>query len=401
MDEVIDSFNPWWRGEFRTGGIQRDRYFSEMKDSLKWRDVLFLVGMRRVGKTTLMKQFITDRLAETDPNRILFLSMDHPAFNGYSIIQIVDRFRGMRGLSKDEDVIVFLDEVHLHTGFERDLKVLYDMEHTKIYASGSSSIFLLEKGAFLTGRQHFIEVMPFDLEEYIAYIDPDAKMMQSDLIMKHAENRVINGGLPEYLEKKDPGYIVNLVDSIIYKDLVSRHAVNDARVLKDMILLLSQGVGNRFSARKIARTLDITHPMVKEYLSYFIETKMLDVIECEGKYALQKRSPKKIYFTDTGMVKVLSPSINLGALVENMVFNHIRRTDEPRYLIHNGKEIDFVFGDTAIEVKYKDRILEDDLKPLRSIEGYKNRILISRSVEQEIDGVNILPFWKFLMDKTN
>ena len=108
MDEVIDSFNPWWRGEFRTGGIQRDRYFSEMKDSLKWRDVLFLVGMRRVGKTTLMKQFITDRLAETDPNRILFLSMDHPAFNGYSIIQIVDRFRGMRGLSKDDDVIVFL-----------------------------------------------------------------------------------------------------------------------------------------------------------------------------------------------------------------------------------------------------------------------------------------------------
>ena len=344
------------------------------------------------------KHFLQERMKDMDAKHILYASMDHPTLQRISILDIVDRYRGMNGIGRMEDVVVFLDEVHLHEGFERELKVLHDLGHTKIYASGSASIFILEKGAFLTGRQHFIEVNPFDLEEHLELLDIRADPWNSSLMVKYAEDMVLLGGLPEYIRDRDPGYVTELVDSIIYKDVVSRHSVSNAMLLKDLILLLSQSIGNRVSARKIGRVLGMTHQTVMEYISHFIEVKLVHIVEREGKVSVRKASPRKIYFVDTGMVHVLSPTVNLGALVENVVFNNLRRSGEPRYLVHKGKEIDFVMGDTAIEVKYKDHIGKEEINHLSSLRGYREKIVISRSFKGKIGNIKVLPLYKFLSE---
>jgi predicted AAA+ superfamily ATPase len=217
-------------------------------------------------------------------------------------------------------------------------------------------------------------------------------------LVKHAEDHVLFGGLPEYLLRKDAEYLTDLLESILYKDIMTRHALKNLSSIMDLALLLSRSVGNPLSNRKMARILDLSHTTVSDYISFFLEIKLIDLMESEGKISERKVSPKKIYLTDNGMAKVISPSLNLGALVENLVFNELKKKYEPRYLISNGKEIDFVFEDHAIEVKYKDRITKKDIDPLNKIRGYKKRILITRTESGEMDGVRLLPLYRFLLE---
>jgi predicted AAA+ superfamily ATPase len=194
MQKILKRYNPWWYGEYKSIGIKRERYLEQMRKYPDWPHVIFLVGMRRVGKTTLMRQSIEEKTREIDPMNILYISLDHPWFSGNSIIDIVEEFRTLNGISNSDTVEVHLDEVHLHEGFERDLKVIHDMENAKIFASGSASVFPLEKGSYLTGRQHFIDISPFDFEEYIEFLD--IKIKPDD------ENLKVKISYPEIL--KDP-----------------------------------------------------------------------------------------------------------------------------------------------------------------------------------------------------
>jgi predicted AAA+ superfamily ATPase len=297
-----------------------------------------------------------------------------------------------------EMVYLFLDEVHLHEGFEVELKVLHDLERTKIFASGSASIFLLEKGAYLTGRQHFINVYPFDFREYLDLNGISLTMNDTSPLIKYAEDHVLFGGLPEYLLRRDAEYLTDLLESILYKDIMTRHALKNMDSIMDLALLLSRSVGNPLSNRRMARILDLSHTTVSDYVSFFLEIKLIDLIESEGKISERKVSPKKIYLTDNGMARVISPSLNLGALVENLVFNELKKKYEPRYMISHGKEIDFVFEDHAIEVKYKNRITKMDIDPLKKLRGYKNKTLITKTKSGEMDGVRMLPLYRFLLE---
>ncbi len=397
MEDILRMFNPWWMGDFNPLGIKRTRYHDIMRAYLDRKQVIFLVGMRRVGKTTLMKHFIFELLNEVPAERILYVSMDHPVLQKASILDIEKQFRIIQGLSMRDRVYIFLDEVHLHPDFEVELKVLHDLERTKIFASGSASIFLLEKGAYLTGRQHFIDVCPFDLREYLELTGITYDIHDSSPMIRNAEDHVIYGGLPEYLQGKDAGYLTDLLESILYKDILSRHSLKNIGSIKDLSQLLSQSVGNAISNRKIARILNISHRSVSDYISFFQEIKLIDLVEREGKISERKISPKKIYFTDNGMARVIDPTLNLGSLVENLVFNELRKNSQPRYLLSNGREIDFVFDDNAVEVKYKDDLQKRDLEPLLRLKGYGNKVMITRSREEVVRGIRLVPLYKFLL----
>jgi len=398
MDEILSTFNPWWAKEYSTPGIRRENYLELMRNYLKVKEVIFLVGMRRVGKTTIMRHFISELLEEVPPEKILYVSMDHPGLRGYSIMDIEKQFRRMHGHSMTDKVFLLLDEVHLHDDFELELKVLHDLERTKIYASGSASIFLLEKGAYLTGRQHFIDVHPFDFNEYMELKGISYNLNDTSPLIKIADDYVLSGGLPEYLQREDPNYQIDLLGSILYKDVMSRHSLKNIGSIRDLSQLLSQSVGNGLSLRKIAGILNLSPSCVSDYISFFQETKLVDLVEREGKISERKVSPKKVYFTDNGMVRVLSPNLNLGALVENLVFNELRKTSEPRYLIERGREIDFVFGDTAVEVKYKDDISDKDLEPLLKTKRYSEKIMITKCRKEVIKGIRLVPLYRFLLE---
>jgi len=399
MERVLSLFNPWWEGAFKTHWISRRDYLDRLAAKGKTDAIVFITGLRRVGKTTLVHQFI-ERLISggTEPSRILYFSMDHPALVKESILDILDAFRRIQGFGHSEDFTAFIDEVHAREGFERELKAVHDMGHVKVYATGSSSIFMVEKGAYLTGRQTFIEVLPFSFQEYLNLKGLQTKKSDSHLMVRRAEEYVLEGGLPEYIRTGDPGYITTLLDAFLYRDVAARHGVRNVQALRELMLLVVQSAGSRISPRKLSNVLGLSHETVREYLSFFMEASLLHQVRMSGKLSESVASPRKAYLADTGLVHVISPTINLGCLVENAVFNELRTAGEVRYAMVNGKEVDFVRGDECYEVKYMDRVPPDAVSHLKQLKVGR-RTVITRNHSGKADGIDYVPLWRFLLER--
>jgi len=169
MEQILAIFNPWWEGPFKAEGIRREEYLSLLDQKRKTKDIVFITGLRRVGKTTLVRQYV-ERLIDggEDPRRILYFSMDHPSLVKESILDVLDAYRRFHSLKHNERFTAIIDEIHLRAGFEQELKTVYDLGHVKVFATGSSSLFMVERGSFLTGRQTFMEVFPFTFPEYLS-----------------------------------------------------------------------------------------------------------------------------------------------------------------------------------------------------------------------------------------
>jgi predicted AAA+ superfamily ATPase len=399
MEQILKRYNPWWTEEFKPKAIPREKHLEKLSKLRKTKDVVFIVGLRRVGKTTLIHQFIKKLLDEIDPKKIVYFSMDHPRLTKVSILDVLDEFRKIQGLSFKEKIYAFIDEVHLHENFEQELKVIYDMGNVKVFASGSTSIFLIEKGAFLTGRQRFIELSPFSFKEFLKIREIKIKQGDEHLYLKYCDEYIKMGGLPEYITTEDQEYITTLIDSIIYKDVAGRHSLTNIGLLKDMIVLLSQGVGGRMSTRKIGRVLGISHETVRDYINFFVEANLLHLVEKDGKASERKVALRKIYIADNGIANVLTPTVNTGSLVENMVFNILKSKSDVRYNIVDKKEIDFVTKDCVYEVKYKVEIDEDEIKHLRKLKGKKRKIVITYKLNKKIKGIEFIPLYKFILEQ--
>jgi predicted AAA+ superfamily ATPase len=397
MEQILKRYNPWWTEEFEQEGILREKHLEKLLILLKSKDVVFIVGLRRVGKTTLIHQFIKQLLNEIDSKKIVYFSMDHPRLTKTSILDIMDEYRKIHGLSFKEKIYAFIDEVHLHENFEQELKTIYDMGNVKVFASGSASIFLIEKGAFLTGRQRFIELSPFSFSEFLQSRGIRVSAGDEHLYLKYCDEYIKLGGLPEYIKTNDQEYITTLIDSIIYKDVAGRHSISNTGLLRDMIVLLSQGIGGKMSTRRIGRILGFSHETAREYINFFVESNLIHLVEKDGKLAERKVAPRKIYIADNGIVNVLTPTVNTGSLVENMVFNILRLNSNVRYNIIDSKEIDFITKDCIYEVKYKIDIEEDEIKHLKKVRGKKKKIVITYDLNKKKDNIEYIPLYKFIL----
>ncbi|MBI3027272.1 ATP-binding protein [Candidatus Woesearchaeota archaeon] len=395
MQEILYQFNPWWEGKFETNTIKRELYLKKLKNELESKEITFIIGLRRVGKTTIIYQLIEDMLKDVDYKKILYLSLDHPAFDKNTLLDILKEYRTIHKLGIKEKVFLFFDEVHIKKDFERELKILYDIENVKIFASGSSSLVIKHKSSFLVGRYNKILVEPLNFDEFLKF--KNIKIQQSEIYLldRYLEDYLVIGGIPEYVLKNNPEYVLELVEGIIYKDVVGKYGVKNPDVIKKLFLLLIERVGNRFTFNKIAKILDISIDTVRQYITYLEETFLLYTILKYSK-SMNERiyAPKKMYVADNGIKTVLTGFKNGGILAENLVFLNIKNKGEIFYYFHDGKEVDFVIGDKAIEVKYKDEINEEDLKQIKSIK-IKNKILVSKKTASK-NSVEIMPLIEFL-----
>lgn len=399
MEQILAIFNPWWEASFKAEGIRREKYLNLLAKKQKTKDIVFVTGLRRVGKTTLARQYVEQLIdSGEDPKRILYFSMDHPGLVKESILDVLDAYRRAHGLKHNDRFTAIIDEIHLREGFERELKTIYDLGHVKVFATGSSSLFMIERGSFLTGRQTFIEILPFSFPEYLDLMELKVRRSDAHLMVKYAEDHVRTGGLPEYLKTGDPGYLTTLISSVLYKDIAARRGVRNVQALRELLLIVTQSTGSKLSPRRIGRILGISHETVREHLSSFEEANLIHTLRLKGKVSESMAAPRKVYASDTGIVYVLSPTVNFGSLVENCVFNVLRgRQSDITYGQARGREIDFVLPGACYEVKYSDKVRRDDVLHLKDVDADR-RVVITRNQSGKIGGIELVPFWRFLME---
>ena len=302
-EDVYFDYNPWWEGKFHPGDlIERPSLLDKMEKYLDSRVIVLLTGLRRVGKTTLLKLFIK-RLIEkgVEPRRLFYVSLDDYLLNSESIIDIVDDFRKVQKLKKEDKIFLFLDEIAHKDKFQQQLKNLYDKYDIKIYATSSSSSVLRDKKAMLTGREHVIEVLPLDFFEYLTFKNITVKKRDKPLLEGYFEDFLQTGGIPEYVLTKEREYLHTLVDDIIYKDIIAFHNIRNHRLIKDLFQLLMRHSCGPLSLYKISNILKISSETASRYLGYFADAFLIYLLPRFGKTNVMLSSPKKIYAPDIGI----------------------------------------------------------------------------------------------------
>ena len=380
MEALFYKSNPWWEEPFVFNAIQRDVYLNVLEGYIDNKDIIFLTGLRRVGKTTLLKGIVSLLLQvkNIEPKHIFYISLDLYALEAFSIADIVTEYRKLHKLPNSQMIYLFFDEVTSKKSYQQELKNLYDLGGIKIFASASSASLLKDSQAFLTGRQRLVEVMPLSFEEYLQFKKIVIKKADEHLVESYFEEYMKDGGMPEYVLTGDISYLSNLIDNIIYKDIIAYHKIKDEQMVKDFFKLLMERSGKQLSLNKMANILGIGVDTARRFQSYFEETYLIYTVEKHGKLNERLRHPKKIYAGDVGLRNLITGYRDKGAIFENLVYLKLKQKN-PRYVYEQSNEIDFITDDeTLIEVKYHS-VLNDNQKKLFDTYPAKKRIVVDCS----------------------
>jgi len=367
--------NPWWEGKFEEKSIPREIYLNEIFRNIKSKEIIFLTGLRRIGKTTILMQAINQLLAnKTKSEDILFIRLDSFSLLEYSIHQLVEEYRKIHKKSVSDFFYLFLDEVTSRDNFEQELKSLYDNDNLKVICSSSIATLMRDKKAHLTGRTKTIEIMPLTFQEFLQF--KGAKISKADKakIESYFKDYLKIGGIPYYVLTEDRAYLNELVESIVYKDIIAYHKISREKAVKELFVLLCQRVGKPMSYNKLAEILKISVDSVKRYVNYFEKAYLFYVVDRYSKSTNEKvTSPKKIYVGDVGIKNIITEFKDLGASYENLVSLKIKDKN-PNYYLKNSVEIDFITKDSLIEAKYNQEPNEKQLETFNAIK-IKNKII--------------------------
>lgn len=377
FEALFHQYNPWWSDHFPDApSIERKAVLTPLYPLMENKEVIMLTGLRRVGKTSTMKSLIRYLLEHQKINatHCFYISMDDYQLKGLSLIDVIGHYRKIMKITVKEKIIVFLDEITYIDDFQIQLKNLYDKGNVKCIVSSSSSSLLKDDSAFLTGRKRIMEINPLDFEEYLLFkhiqVDPADKGLLETYFLEYMQT----GGIPEYVLQGDREYMVTLIDDIIMKDIVAKHKIRQPEVIKDFFILLMERAGKQISINKIANILKISPDTASRYLSLFEETYLIHLVPRAGKTNETLLSTKKIYATDIGIRNITIGFRDKGAIFENIVFMKIKKY-HPSYVYTDGQEIDFLFNDTLLEVKYHHEIAEKQLTVFDNFDASKKVII--------------------------
>jgi hypothetical protein len=372
MEQILYRYNPWWE---ETPGkselLPRDFLLEILISSLRTKDIVILTGLRRIGKTTMMKLVIEYLIKQRRVNnkKIFYVSLDDYLLSDKSIIQIIEEYRKVQKIKFDEKIFLFLDEIAYKKDFEQQLKNLYDHHNVKIFASSSQSSFLKSQKSLITGRARIIEILPLDFNEYLQFRKITINKSNAHLYEKFFEEFLFTGGIPEYVLRGDIEYLKEVVDDIILKDIAAQHNIKDNLILKDFFLLLMERCGKVFSINKLANILKVSPDTVRRYLGYFQDTFLVHFLPRHGTTNERILSAKKIYSADLGIRNIFTGFRDKGSLFENYVYLKLKHRN-PSYIYKNGIEIDFFTEDKIlIEVKYQADIRDKQKELFNSIKA--------------------------------
>lgn len=393
--QKIRDFNPWWiTPEFRyPEATYKKRFiYDKIYEALKLKLIVSISGLRRVGKTTLLRQ-ISNQLLDT--NQTLFYYQFSDIDNNLdTVLQYY-----FESISKEQpataNTFILLDEVQYVKKWQETLKYYYDQNRNiQFIITGSASLYIHKNTKeSLAGRILDFKVEPLSFEEYL-YLHLNAEKIDSidatlstgdiynTLLTRYKKLTLfsdkiwqffINGEFAEIINYNDTDLIKkylneSIIDKIFSKD-IKIFQVEKFEELKLLYKTLLQNSAQVFSLQRISADLQLNRHTIKTYTGVLKKTYLIDTTQ---NYLRSVRAKEKAY------KKTFSTSINLicsqlgisdaknipysdftGHIIENYVYNQITKTfkniDDICYLNKNKKEVDFIItaGGNTIPIEVK------------------------------------------------
>lgn len=414
----LERFNTWWKiGKVRqslTKEYKRIVYNQIMKHIDK-RLIILLYGLRRMGKTTIMYQIISELLEHTEGKNILYFSFDEYA---YSIDDVLNEYQNSV-LHKtfdntEKNVYIFLDEIQKLQRWEDKIKIYYDLyPNLKFILSESASVSLRKKSdESLAGRIITIAVEPLNFTEFLEMnglnvikIKENPDLYKRD-IMPLLDRYMKYGTFPELSRNEDDDYArlyirETVIDRIIYKDIEREFRVNDVDLLKNLIKMISNRPGMTLNFKAISENIGRDQRTISNYFEYLEFGLLVKIIyNYRENEFISLRKLKKCYPVTPNIVFALSDKFNelMPYIMENLVLMNIRTN----YFYKNNYEIDFISVKKdkimPVAVKKTDRT-EKQLKLFIKKYGNKveNPLMVTYDNESN-DNITVIPLWKFLLE---
>jgi len=398
-------------------GIERT-ILKKVESKMKLPHIVVLTGLRRSGKSTLLRQLIKKKYKDEDFYYINFEDERLFNFPANEFNRLYEALISLYGKKKT----FFLDEIQNITNFEIFVRRFYE-EGFKFFITGSSATLLSrELGTKLTGRHIDIIVRPFSFLEFLKL--REVKINKESIyktenkveIKKYFDEYLIKGGMPEYLIYNDQELLTRVYEDTVIKDIAVRHKVDNVTVLRELYSFLINNFANRFSYNSIKKFATIKSVnTIKKFISYLEETYLAKTIN-KFDYSLKKQiiNDKKFYPLDNGFIKILSKKItkDYGWLLENLVFNCLNNNYELFYYSEK-TECDFLIKEKnkitkAIQVCYNldERNREREIGGLNDAMkkfNLKQGLILTHDQENELKIENkkivVKPVWKWLLEK--
>jgi hypothetical protein len=224
-----------------------------------------------------------------------------------------------------------------------------------VFITGSNaSLLSSELSTRLTGRHIVVELLPFSFREYLQYhqVTYNQKsffITQEKAILKKCFNEFLeNGGMPEYLEHKNPLALQHVYENILYKDVIVRYEVKEVKAIRELTLDLLSNIGTPLSYTKMKNNLNLgSVNTVKNYIHYLENAYLIFTLDrFSFSVSQQSLQQKKVYAIDTGLVKQIAFhfSKKQGRHLENIVYLELRRRykDIFYYKTEDNLEVDFL-----------------------------------------------------------
>jgi predicted AAA+ superfamily ATPase len=400
-------------------GIERT-VLKDLAPRVRMPHVIVLTGLRRSGKSTLLRQIMREYYHDSDFYYINFEDerlFDFPASDFNRLYEVLVSLYG-------KQKTFFLDEIQNVDRFEIFVRRFYE-EGFKFFITGSSAALLSKEiGTKLTGRHLDTKVNPFSFLEFLDL--KGLKLNKESMYLTEAkasirgyfEEYLIKGGMPEYLIFNNQEILGQVYNDIVIKDIAARHKIENITVLRQLYLYLISNFASKFSYNSIKKFTTIKSVnTIKKFIGYLEDTYFGTTIsKFDYSYKKQLINDKKFYVLDNGFIDILSRtfSTDKGRLLENLVFVNLNLEGEVFYY-YNVNECDFLLTKNkkvkqAVQVCYdlneknREREFKGLLAALKEFDLAEGLILTSsQSEEVEIDGkrISIKPVWKWLLEKTD
>ncbi|MFI5343401.1 MAG: ATP-binding protein [Chlamydiales bacterium] len=381
--------------------VPREACFREVENKIK-----VAIGMRRVGKTTIVFQEILKIIGlGVDKKRILYINFEDDRLlqmDEKKLAKLIEAFYSLYPENHEQKCYLFFDEIQNVQNWPIVVRRFYDSRLVEIYLTGSSAKLLSKEIATsLRGRSLATEVWPYSFNEFLC-----AKNLSIDrtLFSKKTEDRLVQafhlylteGGFPEvvnYNSETRNRTLQDYLDVVIYRDIIERHKVKNPTLIKYMLLSMIQNISKPFTINKFyndvkSQGYKVGKDALYEYAAHIEDAFCAFVVPIyEKSLRKEQTNPKKIYAVDPGLVRAVTLDFqgDLGRLFENVVYLDLRRTGckVSYYLTAERYEVDFLIQTVQGEKKLLQVVWQmDDMATFER----EQRALESAMKEMKIEG---------------
>ena len=410
--------------------IERPIYLQQLIDSKDNGLIKIVTGLRRVGKSYLLKTLFKKHLLSEGINKdhILIIDLEDRKYKDFRnpdyLLDWVDK-----QMIDDEQYYIIIDEVQRVDEFVDMLGSLVVKDNADVYVTGSNSHFLSSDIATeFRGRGDEIHVWSLSFKEFMTAYEGD--------VVEGWQEYYTYGGLPKILsikgDEKKATYLRNLYRTVYLKDIYERHDIENKAEFEELVRILASSVGSPINPTNLANTFKsvkrlnhITDKTIETYIGYLADAFMIEKAErydIKGKKYIG--TTPKYYFKDLGIRNAILAfrQTEENHLMENVIYNEMRhrgflvdvgnvyirvKTDDDKYQ-RVTLEVDFIcnLGSRRYYLQSAFRMpdegkMEQEKRSLKQIgDAFKKMVIVGERMKLRRDdfGIVMTGIYDFLFD---